>query len=289
MKLSKFTKFIITVMVFYAFLASNIFNIGKSLLGDNKDYLATDTQQTTGHSVANEELNFQTICNTTKICEKITFNGDFNDTEKYVYTDRINQILSFIDKNSSGSKVIEDVIVTIEINKDKGDRRGYATRDKIIFNLGSVKSSREFWELSTHEIGHVTDLGYLQWTAARKDKNFTEFGKIVFAINDPSLLFYRLSRNNETIRKAETKKKDFCSGYGMHDPFEDFAECFNLYTNHNSFFKHIARTNSILKKKYNAIAKVFHGQYINTNKQDLTLVQSDTSRRPRDTTKLVNN
>ena len=74
----------------------------------------------------------------------------------------------------------------------------------------------------------------------------------------------------------------------MTDPFEDFAECFNLYTNHNSLFKQIAKTNSLLKKKYNIIASVFDGQYINTNTQDLTLIATDTTRRPRDTTKLTN-
>ena len=110
----------------------------------------------------------------------------------------------------------------------------------------------------------------------------------MFAINDLSLSFYRLSRDKETIRKAEAKKKDFCSGYGMSDPFEDFAECFNLYTNHNSFFRQAAKSDSILKKKYNFIANIFSGKYISYNSQDITLIKTNTSRRPRDTTKLSN-
>jgi len=107
-------------------------------------------------------------------------------------------------------------------------------------------------------------------------------------MDDLSLVFYKISRDQESIRKAEAKKKDFCSGYGMSDPFEDFAECFNLYTNHNSFFRQIAKTNTVLKKKYNLIASIFDGQYINSNNQELTLIKTNTTRRPRDTTKLTN-
>lgn len=109
---------------------------------------------------------------------------------------------------------------------------------------------------------------------------------MVFAIDDLSLIFYKLSRDKETIRKAEAKKKDFCSGYGMSDPFEDFAECFNLYVHHNSFFKTIAKNNTILKQKYNMIAALFDGKYLNTSSQDLQLIKNDPTRRPRDTTKL---
>ncbi|MEI6672390.1 MAG: hypothetical protein WCL02_03350 [bacterium] len=72
----------------------------------------------------------------------------------------------------------------------------------------------------------------------------------------------------------------------MSDPFEDFAECFNLYINHNSLFKQIAKTNTILKKKYNIIASIFDGQYLLANTKDLTLITSNNTRRPRDTTKI---
>jgi hypothetical protein len=72
----------------------------------------------------------------------------------------------------------------------------------------------------------------------------------------------------------------------MSDPFEDFAECFNLYLNHNSLFKQIAKANKSLKKKYNFIARLFAGKYINDNKSNLTLIKSDLSRRPWDTTKI---
>jgi len=123
-----------------------------------------------------------------------------------------------------------------------------------MLNLGSVKSKDEFAQLITHEIGHITDLGYIEGKSTRKSIPYTEFGQRVFGIDDLSIKYYAISRTSETIRRAEAKKKDFCSGYGMSDPFEDFAECFNLYINHNALFKQIAKTNTLLSKKYNFIA-----------------------------------
>jgi hypothetical protein len=103
-------------------------------------------------------------------------------------------------------------------------------------------------------MGHILDLGMLNGTQRTKNPDFTEFGNAVFADDDISLKYYAISRQSEIIRKALSSKKDFCSGYGMSDPFEDFAECFNLYLNHNSLFKQIAKSNKSLKQKYNYIA-----------------------------------
>ncbi|MFA6256549.1 MAG: hypothetical protein WC606_05260 [Candidatus Absconditabacterales bacterium] len=304
MNIKTIIKFIIFVAIFYALLAFNIFHIGENLVPSTKDYVETNTPQKnqdgeqtygetdttaqTGHFAANTTTDLESLCNSINICDKILFKGAFTDNEKYWYTKVVNKIIQFIDNNSNENKQIKEVINTIEINKENGSRRGYATRNTIIFNLGSVQSKKEFIELSTHEMGHITDLGYIQGSSSRKDKNYTEFGKVVFAIDDISLNFYKLSRDNETIRKSEAKQKDFCSGYGMSDPFEDVAECFNLYINHNSFFRQLAKTNIILRKKYNFIASIFYGQYVSSSNQDLTLIKNNISRRPRDTTKLTN-
>lgn len=290
MNYKRIIKFIITTVLFYLLLVFNIFHIGEKLLPTTKDYLENDVQEeieNTGHASANDNLT--SLCETSTLCDKITFNGKYTTTNKYLYTKAIGDIVTFIDDNTTQEKKIEDTISNITINNQNGTRRWYATRDSIILNLWSVKSKKEFAELSSHEMGHITDLWYIQWTSSKKDKNFTEFGKIVFEINDSSLLFYKFSRSKETIRKAEAKKKDFCSWYGMTDPFEDFAECFNLYTNHNSFFKKIAKTNTILKKKYNFIAAIVDGQYMNANSQDTNILANNISRRPRDTTKLISN
>ena len=73
----------------------------------------------------------------------------------------------------------------------------------------------------------------------------------------------------------------------MTDPFEDFAECFNLYLNHNQLFRLMARSDTTMGKKYNTIAGIFDGIYINQRKSEASLVQKDTSRRPWDTTRIV--
>jgi hypothetical protein len=43
----------------------------------------------------------------------------------------------------------------------------------------------------------------------------------------------------------------------MSDPFEDFAECHNMYLNHNDIFKAWAQKNEIMKQKYNFLANLY--------------------------------
>ena len=131
-----------------------------------------------------------------------------------------------------------------------------------MLNLGYVTSNAEFLKLVNHEMGHILDLGILQGTDNTESSIYTEFGKSVFALDDISLKYYALSRDNETIRRSTAVKKDFCSGYGMSDPFEDFAECLNLYANNNTLFKTFALNNAIMRKKFNFIAGLFDAKYI---------------------------
>lgn len=144
-------KLIIMTIVFYLLLAFNVFHLGEKLAPSTKDYLEMDITQEdedteelyletganmqTGHFAADDTANLESLCESANICDKIQFNGAFTDTEKYGYTKIINKIVQFIDENSDKEKQIEEVIVTIEVNKENGNRRGYATRDTIIFNL----------------------------------------------------------------------------------------------------------------------------------------------------------
>ena len=75
--------------------------------------------------------------------------------------------------------------------------------------------------------------------------------------DDPSISYYALSWQNETIRKDTAVVADFCSSYAMTDPFEDFAECHNLYLNHNAIFKAWAQNNDIMRQKYNFFANLY--------------------------------
>jgi hypothetical protein len=74
----------------------------------------------------------------------------------------------------------------------------------------------------------------------------------------------------------------------MTDPFEDFAECFNLYLNHNILFREMAKTNSTLTRKYNFIAIIIDGKYMASNDTEIEKIENNTTRRPRDTTKISN-
>lgn len=72
----------------------------------------------------------------------------------------------------------------------------------------------------------------------------------------------------------------------MTDPFEDFSECFNLYINHNIFFREITKKNTILTNKYNFIAKIVDGKYMASNDEETKHIKENPIRRPRDTTKI---
>lgn len=178
MNSKRIIKFIILVAIFYALLACNVFDIGEKIAPSSKDYTQIETlsgeeyQQnslieennisTTGHFATDTKYDLDTLCGSIEICEKIDFNGTFTDEEKYSYTKIISKIVQFIDSYGTQNADIKEVITDIDINKENGQRRGYATRDTIVFNLGSVSSQKEFSELSTHEMGHITDLGYIQ-------------------------------------------------------------------------------------------------------------------------------
>ncbi len=144
-------KFIIATIVFYLLLAFNVFHIGEKLVPTAKDYLESDevhqdleqgyietgidTANGTGHFAGDSATNLANLCESIAICDKIDFQGTFTDTEKYIYTRIISTLVQFIDENGTEDKQMEDVIDKIEVNKGNGTRRGYATRDTIIFNL----------------------------------------------------------------------------------------------------------------------------------------------------------
>lgn len=218
------------------------------------------------------------------LCKKITIKND--EKEILSHKNQVYDATYFINDNQILKKKIIDAIKKIEIKNDEEEKRWYATRDTIVLNIAPTNDLKEFQNLSTHELSHIFDLGVMQGSTSTKSKIFTEFKKPVFSTNDPSLLFYKLSRDSETIRKKEVIKKDFCSGYGMTDPFEDFAECFNLYVNNQSFFRFIATKNKILAKKYNFIATLLQWNYKEKNTESIALLKENTGRRPWDSTKL---
>ncbi len=231
------------------------------------------------------KIKFQRICiSNMSMCSKIKFEWDFDYKDKYMYLATSIYILNNIENNIQFGKTIKSQLDSIKINNEFWNRRGYATWDDVVINLWFVKSYTEFFELLTHEMWHIVDLWMVRWFKNQKSSIYTEFGKSVFELDDPSIVYYKISWQSEKVRKADAVREDFCSGYGMTDPFEDFAECHNWYLNHNAIFKELAKNNEQLKKKYNFFANLYNWNYWFNATLDLKKIEYNKSWRPWDTT-----
>ncbi len=230
------------------------------LQAEESEYIA-DIDEVEDHWVSSS---FSRICSQyNKICNKINRSGTFADndkTHKFLY---IAYLLKKLDENATRWKNPSEALLKMLINEKNWSRRGSANRTTITINLWWMKYDNEFFQVISHEMWHIVDLGWLQWTSRSKSQNFTEFNKAVFAIDDPSLEYYKYSRASETVRKSWMTREDFCSWYGMSDPFEDFAECHNLYLNHHDYFRKLAMNNSTVKNKYNFMSNLYGWKYIN--------------------------
>ena len=71
----------------------------------------------------------------------------------------------------------------------------------------------------------------------------------------------------------------------MSDPFEDFAESFNMYLNHHNVFAILAASNNQLKQKYLYMQKLFNKRYLKADASTASAIRDRTETRPRDTTK----
>ena len=207
---------------------------------------------------------FSKICDKYKtICNKINRWWTFTDDDKALKFVYVTYLLRKLDTNSTRWKDPSKALEAMIINQKSWARRGNANWDTITINLWWMKYDNEFFQVISHEMWHIVDLWWLQWTSSKKSPTFTEFKKSVFAIDDPSLEYYKYSRASETVRKSWMSREDFCSWYGMSDPFEDFAECHNLYLNHHDYFRFLAMNNSTVKNKYNYFSNLYGWKYIN--------------------------
>jgi len=145
----------------------------------------------------------------------------------------------------------------------------------------------EFLRVLVHELGHIVDFRNLEGqNSYLKNNVYTEFGKKVFAIDDPSIDFYSISWINENTRSRSATYKDFVSGYSMSDIFEDFAETINFYLNYKSIFQELTKQSDALLAKYNFIDSIFGGQYLNNGeKKKSQFEQYKRDFRPYDTTR----
>lgn len=220
-----------------------------------------------------------------EICKKITWNWNFSDEDKAVKFAYIAYLLQILDKNiKRWINYPSKILVAMLVNESKWNRRWSANRDTVTINVWWMSYDNEFFQVITHEFGHIIDLWVLQWTSSSKSEYFTEFEKTVFSIDDPSIEYYKYSRSSEKIRKSWMTKENFCSSYWMSDPFEDFAECHNLYLNHHDYFHYLALTDDIIKSKYNYFSNLYWWKYINNS--EVKYETRENSYRVWDTTKI---
>lgn len=269
------SKLVFTIIIWLLFFNYNIDSIGEDEITVLYNTLNQFNRIQTGENLTHTSA--QIIDNNTaslwctsniKICNIIN-NQLWSQEDINKYNTMIIDTIQNIDNilPSSYTK-IADTIQSIIIKNENGWKRWYANHYNIVINIDQL-SDKEFIEVLTHELGHIVDLWIIQWDSKKLHTAFTEFHKDTFSINDVSLLFYSFSRDSEFERKKNNNKQDFCSTYAMTNPFEDFAECFNLYLNHNSYFNTIKKSSIILEKKYNFLSQLFQNQYITNSYQSL--------------------
>lgn len=145
----------------------------------------------------------------------------------------------------------------------KDGRRGLAGGKQIILRCLNVADD-ELASVLTHEIGHLADENILVGEKESGKSGFYDFGTPIYE-NDPSLLFYRLSWENDRKKREEASSFDFVSGYSASDPFEDFAETYLMYRFHGPEFRNLIAGSEILSKKYEFMKEyVFLGEEFET-------------------------
>lgn len=224
------------------------------------------------------------LCNfDISVCRKIKFEN-INVEKKIKYLAIIQFVIKSLDDNLIYSwNNFKNAIKLIIINWTS-NRRWYASHHTIYLNVGNIETNKEFFNVLTHELGHIFDLWILNWHNKIKSRVFTEFSQPMFSIDDPSLEFYEISWLSEKVRKWWQSVKDFVSGYWMTDPFEDFAESFNAYLNHYYYFKYLSYNNYILSMKFDFFDRYFKGFHFFDDKYNLWIVKVKPGRRPWDST-----
>ena len=222
-----------------------------------------------------------------KICDKIVFDIRYTSSQKIHYLSGSVRVVGGLANYMILWKNIIKSFNILNLQQQKITKRAWTNANSVFVNTNTISYEDEFSQLLSHEFGHIIDLYSILWSSKKKDQHFTEFERPVFAIDDPSLAFYKISREWEKVRKSTAKPGDFCSWYGMYDPFEDFAECNNLYLYHNVLFRWFAKSNSTLKKIYNYVANIYAWKYFEKGTKHISLAKSQSpSWRPWDTTRI---
>lgn len=221
----------------------------------------------------------QLCLNMSILCQKISFQGDFDDKTRFIYTNLLAYWIWKIE--SYWLTNLDETIDSIRI-ENGGKRRWYATHNSIVLAPPRGQSNSEFFQVAIHELWHIIDLWIIQWASTILNEEFTEFWDASFSIDDRSVLFYALSRQWETTKKPWSSYKDYVSWYAMTNPFEDFAETMNMYLNNRTLFENMSRESDILRQKFNFMDWLYKESLFPA----LNRIAYTSLRRPRDSTRM---
>ncbi len=223
------------------------------------------------------------------ICNKTVRNYQYSLEEQLFYQWMLIYLIEKIDEKFAQGTLrslwrLRDTLSFVEMNYTDQWRRWSAWHTFIRLNTHDIPTREEFRNVATHEFGHVKDLWVIQGTSRNKDTYFTEFWRVIWSIDDPSLDFYRISRQAENVRHRDAQRLDFVSGYAMVSAYEDFAESFNMYLNHYELFRQMAQDNRALQRKFLLLQQRY---WIDPLQHwSAHLHQKATTFRPRDTTRI---
>ncbi len=227
-----------------------------------------------------------TTCNDLQICDKVKFSAGYTDTKKALYYSSIIDVIDSLQQWMSRKTIISDSLFSLTLSNSIWDRRWWWWSKTIIINTKDISNMQEFREILTHELGHIIDLWGIVGVSQQYDQKFTLWGKSIFGIDDSSLDFYRISRDSITTRKSDATYLDFIWWYAMSNPYEDFAECFNMYIRHNDVFRAMSQWSQKLQKKYNYIQSIIWSTILATDWQNVATINANSKRRPRDSTRM---
>ena len=220
------------------------------------------------------------------ICAKIKFSHPFTMRQNYMYTVFVVYLVSQIDQNIQlpGTPPLRTVLSSIRFDLNTYEPRGKAGYRNIIMNVNEVRNPAELFEVITHEFGHVFDLWVLQdLESEQQSEAYINFGNKTFGVNDFSLEFYKHSRESTKIPRKSARNSNVVSWYAKTNVFEEFAELFNAWINHQVPLLDISRNDPVMLKKYLLMQEVFGKRYI--NKDIDTFKEMDIKDRPWDTTR----
>jgi hypothetical protein len=225
-------------------------------------------------------------CLTIRMCDKLQIDTWFSATKVKEYTTIVYETIADLNSAIRKEKTISDVLYSLTLSPQGSNRRWRWGSQTIQLYTKEIKNSNEFRNVLIHELAHSIDLGVVIGSGALIDDRFLLWNKPQFNRNDASLSFYEISWVNSSTRKGDAWYIDFVSGYGMTNPYEDFAESTTLFLLHNATFKAMSAQSPALAKKYTYLYELFGWFSFAKDIKNTKKVLDNTSRRPRDISKI---